>query len=308
MILYIGSSADKVYPRLVQVLADSGQPFVVVDEDHPANFNVAFDTSLSNQTYRITGEGCNGQRRVGAIFVRHAVARTLDSSHLRQMGSLQGSLNRVMLGTRCPIINNPANAYSNYSKPYQVGLMAAAGFDVPRTLVTNSSQRAARFYRDCKQKVIFKGVSNVMTFAQRLTEENFSRLDFLPNCPAVFQEFIEGDDYRVHVVGEKAFCTRLRARNEDYRRSALGDNETITAEPAELPKKIIRLCINFTKQLGLVVSGIDFKEGKGGRLVALETNPYPQFTFYEGRSGQKLTEAVVEHLVNHQVRDSNVFA
>jgi hypothetical protein len=31
--------------------------------------------------------------------------------------------------------------------------------------------------------------------------------------------------------------------------------------------------VDFTRQLGLVVSGIDFKENAEGRFVALEVNP-----------------------------------
>jgi glutathione synthase/RimK-type ligase-like ATP-grasp enzyme len=213
-----------------------------------------------------------------------------------------------MLCTPCPIINNPANAYSNYSKPYQLGLMAEAGFSIPKTLVTNDAAKALEFYRSCNNKVIFKGVSNVMTFAQRLTGENLARLELLPNSPTVFQEFIEGADYRIHVVGDKTFSTRLRAKNEDYRRSALADRENITAEAADLPPQVIRACVGITRQLGLIVSGIDFKEDSDGRLFALEVNPYPQFTFYEGRSGQKITQAVVDYLVNHQIENTNVFA
>ena len=50
------------------------------------------------------------------------------------------------------------------------------------------------------------------------------------------------------------------------------------------------------------------KENRDGRLVALELNPYPQFTFYESRSGQPITRAVVDHLIHNQITDSNVFA
>ena len=147
-----------------------------------------------------------------------------------------------------------------------------------------------------------------MTFAQRLSEENISRLEHLPNSPTVFQEFIEGADYRVHVVGKQVFCTRLLAKNEDYRKSALADNEQITAEPATLPERITRTCVEFSKRLGLVVSGVDFKQTRDGRLFALEVNPYPQFTFYEGRSGQPITKCIVSYLKDHGTANTNVFA
>jgi hypothetical protein len=308
MILVLGSSADQVYPRLISNLRESGHPYVVVDEDHPERYAVHWEESNGRSVFRIVGGGCDGKNQVGSIFVRHAVARTLNPQHLRQMGRLQENLNYMLLSTPCPIINPPANAYSNYSKPYQVGLLAEAGFDVPKTLVTNIPDKAHRFYEECEGQVIFKGVSNVMTLAQVLKPEHFARLDFLPNSPTVFQEYIAGVDYRVHVIGDEAFVTRLLAKNEDYRRSSLVENEEIVVEPAHLPLQIIEKCIAFTKRLGLIVSGIDFKENQNGRLVTLELNPYPQFTFYGGRSGQSITRAVVDYLIHNQITDTNVFA
>lgn len=306
MILVIGSSADAVYPKLIFSLRESGHPFAVVDEDNPSHYSVYSEEYNGQAVFRIKGDGCYGKNPVRSIFVRHAVARSLNIQHLKQMGILQADLNRMLLFTGCPIINPPANAYSNYAKPYQLGLLVQAGFDVPKTLVTNIPDEARKFFEECEGSVIFKGVSNMITLAQVLEPEKFERIDLLPNCPTLFQEYIAGVDYRVHVIGDEVFVTRLIASNEDYRRSALIEDEEIIVEPADLPSRIIDRCICFTKQLGLIVSGIDFKESPNGRLVALELNPYPQFTFYEGRSGQPITKAVINYLIQYQVKDSNV--
>jgi glutathione synthase/RimK-type ligase-like ATP-grasp enzyme len=308
MILVLGSSLDTVFPKVLSNLRESACPFSVVDEDHPDQYGVHYEESDERPVFRIVGPGCHGSTPVGAVFVRHAVARTLNPQHLNRMGTLQSDLNRMLLFTQCPIINPPSNAYSNYSKPYQVGLLAEAGFDVPKTLVTNIPQQARQFYEECKGEVIFKGVSNVMTLAQVLKPEHFARLDFLPHSPTVFQEYVAGVDYRVHLIGDSAFVTRLVAQNEDYRRSCIINGEDVVAEPAQLHTQIIAKCVSFTKQLGLIVSGIDFKESSDGRLVALECNPYPQFTFYESRSGQPITKAVIDYLIRHQATDPQIVA
>jgi glutathione synthase/RimK-type ligase-like ATP-grasp enzyme len=308
MILYIGSSADKVYPRLREALEAAAEPFVFVDEDRPFGWQVLCRPGNGRPEFEIHGADCTGARPVNSIFVRHAVARSLDSRHLNKMGELQANVNRMLLFATCPTVNQPAHAYSNYSKPYQLGLMAEAGFEIPASLVTNDPAAARRFIKSCRTRTIFKGVSNVMTFAQVMTEEHLPRIDLLPHSPTLFQEYIEGADYRVHVIGDRTFATRLRAKNEDYRRSALMDDEEIQVEAAQLPPPLLKRCVDFTRQLGLVVSGIDFKEDADGRFVALEVNPYPQFTFYEGRSGQAITRAVVEYLVEHHTADTNVFA
>ena len=308
MILVLGSSRDQVYPRLVRELRSTSHPYAVVDEDNAALYDVRSERVSTGIMWKVRGGECDGSRPVGAIFVRHAVARTLDPRTTERMGSLQAALNRMLLSASCPVANQPSNALSNYAKPYQTNLLADAGFDVPRTLVTNLPAEALRFYEECEGQVIVKGVSNVTSFARLLTPERFGRLALLPNSPTQFQEYVAGVDYRVHVIGDRAFVTRLSAANEDYRRAALEDDQEILAEPAELPECVIDRCVTITRQLGLIVSGIDFKESAVGRLVALELNPFPQFTFYEGRTAQPITREVVQYLVRNQDVDTNVLA
>jgi glutathione synthase/RimK-type ligase-like ATP-grasp enzyme len=308
VILVIGSSADHVFPQLIAALRGRGVPFVAVDEDQPDRYAVESDPAGQRPAFRIRGGECTGERAVTAIFVRHAVTRTLDPAHIRRLGLLQGELNRAMGHATCPVINPPHCAYSNYAKPYQVQLLAAAGFAVPRSLVTNQPAAARRFVAELEGAVIFKGVSNVMTLAQVLTPERAERLDLLGNSPTLFQEYVAGVDYRVHVIGEATFVTRLVAHNEDYRQSLIVTDQEVLIEPAMLPDEVLARCRAITRQLGLVVSGIDFKETPGGRLVALELNPYPQFTFYEGRSGQPLTATIIDYLGGCRPAATNIYA
>ena len=306
MILVVGSSKDTVFPALNQCLRESGHPFVAIDEDDAGKHSVKREASNGQSVYRIVGDGCTGKTPVNAIFVRHAVARTLDARQLQEMGHLQGTLNSMMRVASCPILNPPANAFSNYSKAYQGALLAEAGFDIPRSLVTNVPEEARKFWEECKGEVIFKGVSNMTTLAQLLTADKLPRLDLLPCSPTLFQEYVAGDDYRVHVVGNEAFVTRVVAENVDYRRT--GRDEPMLVEAAELDFDTVHRCIAFTHSLGLIASGMDFKRQASGRLVALELNPYPLFTFYDRRSGQPITRAIVDYLIQNQTEETNIFA
>lgn len=308
LILAIGSSTDKVFPKVIRHLQESGHPFLAVDEDHGTPLSVQCELDAGRPCFRVSGNGCSGDRPVGSIYVRHAMARTMEPVEGLRLGALQTRLNGMLMFARCPIVNPPANAYSNYSKPYQLGLLEDAGFECPRTLITNNCEEARRFWEQSNGQVIFKGVSNVMSLAQVLTPERMCRMEHLPNSPTQFQEYVSGVDYRVHVVGDQAFATRIVTRNEDYRRSSIRRDEEIQAEAAELPPEVIRKCITFTEQLGLVLGGLDFKETAQGRLVALELNPYPQFTFYESLSGQPITQAIVNYLMRRQAADTNIFA
>jgi glutathione synthase/RimK-type ligase-like ATP-grasp enzyme len=309
MILVLGSSADKVFPYLVDALTERGHAFVAVDEDRPAQYSVACEATADGPIYRISGGDCDGSRRIGVIFVRHAVLRTLEPAHSALLGLLQLDLNRLLDSACCPIVNQPANAFTNYAKPFQVSLLAAAGFDVPNSLVTNDPCAARRFAALYPDGVIFKGVSSMMTFAQILQPHHEERIDLLPSSPTLFQEYVAGVDYRVHILDDDVFVTRLQSQREDYRRSVVGQDPPVLVEPAELPPAVIERCVAFARSQGLVLSGMDFKEAPDGRLVALELNPFPQFTFYERRGGQQITRAVADYLAAHaSIAGSNVFA
>lgn len=307
MILVLGSLSDPVSRYLAARLADSGHPYAVVDEDQPSHYSVRWESAGAEPVFHIVGGACTGTRSVGAMFVRHAAPVTTDAEHMRRLAQLHACLDTVLLWTRVPVANRPPSAYSNYSKPYQLGLLAEAGFEVPRTLLTNWPEAVRRFVVDCGGRVVYKGVSNVLTLAQLLTPETLPRLELLPNSPTLFQEYVEGVDYRVHVVGQEAFVTRLSAPTVDYRRSLAVQESDVQVEVAHLPDPVIARCIALTQHLGLIVSGLDFKETAAGRLVALELNPYPQFTFYERHDGQPVTRAIVDYLVQQHVAPSNVF-
>ena len=102
--------------------------------------------------------------------------------------------------------------------------------------------------------------------------------------------------------------TRVVAENVDYRRTSIINNEPILVEAGELDPDTVHRCIAFTHSQGLIASGMDFKKQSSGRLVALELNPYPQFTFYDRQSGQPITRAIVDYLIQNQAEETNVFA
>ena len=142
-----------------------------------------------------------------------------------------------------------------------------------------------------------------------MNKQDISKLNKVNYCPVLFQEFISGKDYRVHVVNHNVFVTGLSSPEADYRRSAYDKNYDFSVCKGVLPKDIIDKCIKITKELGLVMSGIDFKKDiNNDNLVALELNPFPQFTFYESLTDQPITESIVNYLQSHRCNDSNLLA
>jgi glutathione synthase/RimK-type ligase-like ATP-grasp enzyme len=193
------------------------------------------------------------------------------------------------------VLNRPAATYSNRSKPYQALLIRRFGFKIPKTLVTNDPDAVTSFFEGCEGKLIFKSISGVRSTVRRMTTEDFDQLDLLANCPAQFQEYVAGDNIRVHVVGERWFAVRIQCEAVDYR-FAGEEGYILTMVPAVLPEGTAANCIRLTKELGLALSGIDLKETPSGEYYCFEVNTSPAFLFYEPPSRPVVGDALAEFL------------
>ncbi|MGH7172868.1 MAG: MvdC/MvdD family ATP grasp protein [Gemmataceae bacterium] len=64
-----------------------------------------------------------------------------------------------LLGDRFWVNPRPAEMSAEH-KPYQLALAAEIGFEVPRTLITNSPTEAVQFFERCGGRMIFKALGS----------------------------------------------------------------------------------------------------------------------------------------------------
>ena len=197
--------------------------------------------------------------------------------------------------TRAAVVNRPAAMASNNSKPYQLGLIARLGLEVPDTLVTTDPEEARRFRR-LHGRVIDKSVSGIRSVVSQLRDEQLERLADVASGPTQFQEHIAGEDVRVHVVDDAVFATCARSRADDYRYASLAD-AALELAVAEIPAAIADRCRAVSRALGLPVAGIDLRHTPDDRWVCFEVNPSPAFTFYEHATGQPIGAAIARLLM-----------
>jgi hypothetical protein len=192
------------------------------------------------------------------------------------------------------IVNRPREMHSNGSKPYQAQLIAAAGFEVPESLITTDPD-AVRVFAARVGPLVFKSISGIRSIVRRLDDGYLERLDRVRALPTQFQALVEGDDIRVHVVGDELFATRIRSVATDYRyagRDGLDAELTATT----LPDDIAQQCLDLSATLHLPLVGIDLRETPDGRYVCFEANPMPGYSYFESHTGQPISEALVRFL------------
>ena len=160
------------------------------------------------------------------------------------------------------VLNRPSHMAANNSKPYQALWLESLGFKTPRTLITTDPEAALQFWRRYGT-VIYKSVSGVRSIVSRVSDAHTARFDDIASCPTQFQQYIEGTEYRVHVIGETVLASEILSAADDYRYSA----EPTKMLACELPGAIAARCRKAARAMKLSLAGLDCKRTRGRQLV-----------------------------------------
>lgn len=189
------------------------------------------------------------------------------------------------------VISRPSASASNGSKPAQLFEIAACGFGVPETLVTNDPAAVIDFL-GTHREVVVKSTSSIRSRVRRVGTDDAERLAAVTACPTQFQARVPGTDVRVHVVGAEVFATRITSDADDYRYAVRQGLPRARLEPADLPDDIAERCRRLASRLGLPVAGVDLRVTPDGDWFCFEVNPSPAFSYYEAGTGQPIAAAV----------------
>jgi glutathione synthase/RimK-type ligase-like ATP-grasp enzyme len=192
------------------------------------------------------------------------------------------------------VANRISLTLSNFSKPYQMQAIRAAGFAVPDTLATNDPA-AVHAFRARHGKVIYKSASSVRSIVRLLDDAALKKLDAIRALPTQFQAYIGGENVRVHVVGTRTFAVRIVSDAVDYRYAGR-DGLDVDMVPFDLPDDVAARCVGLSARLGLPFCGIDFKVQPGGAYVCFEVNPSPAYSYYQELTGVPISDALVRYL------------
>lgn len=194
----------------------------------------------------------------------------------------------------CRILNRPWDMLSNLSKPYQSQLIAAAGFLIPPTCITNDTAKASLFKKE-HNRVIFKSISSVRSIVKELDAPRMKDLHRIRYLPTQFQEKLNGINIRVHVVGDVLFATKIESTVIDYRYAGR-ENEECNLTPFVLPKTIEKRCFKLSKELNLPLCGIDLFKTTNNKYYCFEVNPSPGYSYYQQSTDQDIATAIVKWL------------
>ena len=197
-------------------------------------------------------------------------------------------------------------------KALQLQVAADLGFEIPPTLVTNSSEDFLDFYRRHNGAVVSKTVHNRLLPVDRpegydayvLTEPVANRdvvdADAVRYCPVTVQPYVDKRvELRVTVVGDRVFPVEVDSQwtnhtRYDWRR---GDCHRGRYAIHDLPPIVGRRCVALVERLGLRFGAIDLILTPDGRYVFLEINPNGSWLATEQLTGLPISAAIGDLLM-----------
>jgi len=167
-------------------------------------------------------------------------------------------------------------------------------FPIPDTLVTNDVEQARAFWNE-HGRVVYKSCSGERSIVTELDSNTLeSRAEALKSCPVMFQQYIEGTDIRVHVVGEYTFATAVVSTATDYRYDSEASWVAIN-----LSNDYKAACVALSSALGLELAGIDLRITPSGEIYCFEVNPSPAFSVYEDQTGLPIADTIAKSLMGY---------
>jgi hypothetical protein len=297
MIILFGYGDDPCLAAVARAASELGAAVLLIDQQRAAGVELVLRFDRATVAAAVTVDGLDYRLEEWAgAYARPLTPPEPPGGRGWQHGRmLHAGLVEWLDLTELPVLNRPGAMLSNASKPLQSQLIGAAGFEVPATLVTNDPEAVRRFWHQ-HGEVIFKSTSGIRSIVRRLDAAASRRLALVRDLPTQFQQFVEGTDIRVHVVGEQVYATEIQSEAVDYR-YARADGLDAVLTGVELPAAVSRQCLRLAAALALPFCGIDLRRRSDGSYVCFEVNPMPGFSYYEAHTGQPISRAVCELLL-----------
>lgn len=198
-------------------------------------------------------------------------------------------------------VNDPWRDERAGHKPVQLAAAEAAGLLVPPTLISCVPAEARAFLAELgDQPVVQKPLrptEGTWRPTRLLGHADLARLDDLRFAPSILQAYVAGADVRVTAAGRHLHATAIDARRTSSPHDFRPAYAQAEVAACELPADVARGVRALLDALGLRYAAIDFRRDDDGRWFFLESNPSGQWLFLEERTGQPITQAVAEALV-----------
>lgn len=311
-VLILASRFDLTCDFVISALRQLRVQYVRINTEDLPDMLVSLDPR--HREINITMAGTDfllSNRNVRSVFYRRPVflrdygAPCPDPIEQLKRHQWAAFIRNFMILNNASWMNHPAATYLAEHKAYQLSVAHEVGFEIPDTIVTNSSNHVFGI-KSFQDQVAIKGIDTVMVrdgdsetfgFTSFVSTAELSH-EKLHAAPVVFQEALQCKlDVRVTVVGHEIFAVAITKNGQpisgDWRCQKAGAQ----FEAYELPNEVKDKCFRIVKKLDLVFGAIDLAQA-GDSFYFLEINPTGEWGWLIDAAGLAIDDSVASWLLD----------
>lgn len=275
-----GPKKDNVLINLEHVICKQDNILIFYYEDMHRRWSYIRN---NNESYFLFKKNAEEQYKIKAacIYIRGCYIDPEDD-HWFLLGDFFNFVELLDGKVLCP----PKKQMSNESKLYQLNNSLrkssekTASVSLGKSYVIKGKKQLDSLNHD--KSHIVKSLSGVRSIVVDENDYKLWSTDNINNIPVLFQEKVNGNDVRAHVINKQIFAKRSNTKeNIDYR---YDDNFFNMVDVENPDKELLDFCLSVANEEDNQLLGIDFIQTISGYVV-LEANPSPGWSAYHPFNG-----------------------
>jgi glutathione synthase/RimK-type ligase-like ATP-grasp enzyme len=300
-VLVLTETSDLAADLIVLELQRRGVLYHRLNTDaFPDEVGVSYDPSSGSIKFETTAEIFWSQE-VEAAWCRHSISFTHPDPYVDR--EAKAFLSGLWQQAHWFWMNSPSAVATADNKLWQLKTAFEIGLEIPATIVSNQLQEVQGAFN--AGPIIVKTIGGAATEYRGMHHHLFSQVVELQEisseevraAPCIFQKSAKpGTDVRITVAGDTVFATDIDSPDDvlDWRAAP---PEAIRYSARELPSRVVQNCLALCRKAELTYGAFDFVRQPDGSYIFLEINPSGQWGWIEHATGQPITAAIVDVLV-----------
>lgn len=311
MIVIVSHPGDSHATEVARILERQGARVLLIDTGrYPSDMHINIqhgENGRSGVDVNMSDGRCWDLTDARAVWWRRprpiALHPELDNEEGREFafGECHAGLRGLWSCLDAHWVNDPEKDEVAGRKAFQLKVASRVGLRIPRTLMTNSPDRAREFVRqEGPAGTIYKAflaTESSWRETRRLKLDELDLIDAVQFAPVIFQEYIRANvDLRITVIGNEIFPIEVRSETSAYAFDYRMNLGQAVFRPHTLPASVEGSLRELMRELGLVYGAIDMRWTPEGEYVFLEVNPSGQWQFVAERAGVPISDAMARYL------------
>lgn len=302
--LILSSTIDFSTDLVCYRLLSDNKKFYRLNRDEFAKHEIQIDLQkrymqiiIDDKEYCAEFDDLEGIYFRAPVFLRTQSKRELSLEEQLERNQWSSFLRNLIIFQKAVWINNPVDVYRAENKIYQLVKAEECGFNIPKTLITNTADI------DIEEKeFVIKALDTALFYDLKNNKEMFTYSnvvkDFelkgynLRQAPVFVQEFLEPKiDCRITFIKDKLFSVKIQKNNEGIYGDWRFYKEELEYIPFQLPESIEYAITKLMHELNLNFGGIDLVYSNG-RYYFIEVNPTGEWGWLEVKTDMKISSAI----------------